>query len=134
MTGRGLAHGFQEKEGLVEEGGGEVVTASTLAAERDELPQVWACHLFLNAGRWWAWRSRRPLSLPRCASVMDAASGSAAEEAEAHLREPITGWGAASTSGLFVIPSHLLALVFFSLSQVWRTRFKGWTTFEDASF
>lgn len=51
--------------------------------------QVWACHLFLNDGRWWAWRWRSPLSLPRCASVMDAASGSAAEEAEAHLLEPI---------------------------------------------
>lgn len=39
MTGRGLAHRFQEeKEGSVGEGGGVVVTASTLAAERDELP------------------------------------------------------------------------------------------------
>lgn len=63
--------------------------------------QVWACHLFLNDGRWWAWRWRSPLSLPRCASVMDAASGSAAEEAEAHLLEPIRlgGWGGGGGGG-----------------------------------
>lgn len=79
----------------------------------------------------------RPLTLPRWESVMDVASGSAAEEAEAHLLEPIRG-GGASTSGLFaaaamrvdllLIPSYLLALVFLLLSQVCvisRTHFKG---------
>lgn len=94
VTGRGLARRFQErKEGWVGWGG----LSRRVRWQRNETSshQVWACHLFLNAGRWWAWRWRRPRSLPRCASVMDAASGSAAEEAEAHLLEPITGGGQA---------------------------------------
>lgn len=145
MTGRGLTHGFQEeKEGLVGVGG---VTASTLAAERDELPPGLGLS-FISKRRQMVGLALTPS--PQSPKVCFRDGCGERERCRGgrgtSARGDNGGGGAASTSGLLVradvrasillIPSHLSALVFFSLSQVWcyqADTFQRGATFEDAA-